>query len=82
MDYHRAVENIVNRFGYKWRNEDSLERIAKRLDEDKVRTPPSKKRAALKPPARRWERAVELYRERVCKSIAHSLDMVSRDISK
>ena len=48
MEYHRAIVDTVNLFGNKWRNEDSLERIAKRLDEDKVRTPPSKKWAALK----------------------------------
>lgn len=81
MDYHRAVTAIVKPFGDKWRSEDNLERITKRLDGDKVRTPPSKKWAALKPPARSWERAVGLYRERVSKSIAHSLYMVSRDDS-
>lgn len=82
MDYHCAVAAIVKPFGNKWREQSNLDKIAVALDQDKDRTPPSKKWAALKPAARSWKRAVELHQERVYKSIAHSLYMVSRDDSE
>ncbi len=79
-DSHRAVADIVHSFGINWK--EHLEKIAKKLDKDKKKTPPSKAWAKRHPPARSWTRAVEYYQALVVQVLEYSLKMAARDTAR
>lgn len=80
MERHHQIAFIVNSFGNDWRQKDTLEKIAEKLDRAMLSLPRAWNRWERVP--RTWGRAVEYHADRVCKVLTYSLEMAARPNSR
>lgn len=77
LSSHAKVAVVVAKYGDTWDSDEKLPEVCVELDSAGV--PPSTEWATLKPPALSWDRARQLYRDRVIKAIVYRRDNAARD---